>query len=96
MPFMYILRCADSTFYVGSTWDLDARLQQHAAGASLYTSRRLPVTLVYCEEYARIDEAYAREKQVHGWGRRKRQALIDGDVTALRQASRKRLAKPSE
>ena len=78
---MYILLCGDNTYYVGSTWNLDARMEQHATGrGSEYTRRRLPVKLVYREEYERVDEAFRREKQVQGWSRAKRQALIDGTL----------------
>ena len=85
---MYILLCGDNTFYVGSTWDLESRLDQHASGRGAeYTRRRLPVKLVYTEEYPRVDDAFRREKQVQNWSRAKRQALIDGDIDALRQAS---------
>jgi len=77
---MYILACADGSFYVGSTWDLERRLAQHnsANQGAVYTRRRRPVRLVYFEESDRIDEAYAREKQIQGWGRAKRIALIEG------------------
>ena len=79
MPHMYMLLCGDNSFYVGSTWNLEARLETHAAGlGSEYTRRRLPVKLVYSEEYERVDEAFRREKQVQGWSRAKRQSLIDG------------------
>ena len=79
MPHMYILRCRDGSFYVGSTIDLDRRLAEHADGiAAAYTARRLPVDLIYAEEFSRIDDAFAREKQVQGWGRAKRLALIEG------------------
>jgi putative endonuclease len=79
MPYMYILQCADSSYYVGSTWDLERRLseQSDALGAA-YTSRRLPVRLVFAAEFDRIDEAYEMEKRVQGWSRRKREALIAG------------------
>ncbi|PJJ72299.1 putative endonuclease [Diaminobutyricimonas aerilata] len=87
---MYILRCADGTFYVGSTRDLERRLGEHGEGGVGYTRLRRPVTLAYAEEYERVDEAYAREKQVQGWSRRKRQALIDGDTEALRAGAKKR------
>ena len=88
MPHMYILLCGDNTFYVGSTWDLESRLDQHASGRGAeYTRRRLPVKLVYTEEYPRADDAFRREKQVQNWSRAKRQALIDGDIDALRRAS---------
>ena len=87
---MYILACADGSFYVGSTWDLERRLAQHnsADQGAAYTRRRRPVRLVYFEERDRIDDAYAREKQVQGWGRAKRIALIEGrhdDLPGLSQ-----------
>lgn len=79
MAWMYILQCVDGSYYVGSTKDLERRISQHQEGVgSRYTAGRLPVELVYCEEYDRIDDAYYREKQVQGWTRRKREALIDG------------------
>jgi putative endonuclease len=84
MPWMYILECCDGSYYVGSTKDLERRLSEHDKGTgSNYTSKRLPVKLVYCEEYARIDDAFYREKQVQGWRRAKREALINGDPGLL-------------
>lgn len=77
MAWMYILECCDGSYYVGSTKDLKRRLSQHQDGVGAnYTSKRLPVKLVYCEEYDRVDEAFYREKQVQGWRRAKREALI--------------------
>lgn len=79
MPYMYILECSDGTYYVGSTWHLLERVAQHNDGlGSAYTRPRLPVRLLYSEEYPSIAEAFGREKQVQGWSRRKRRALIDG------------------
>ncbi|MEJ2637669.1 MAG: GIY-YIG nuclease family protein [Calditrichia bacterium] len=88
--FMYILECADGTYYTGSTKDLERRLWEHqnAQGAN-YTRRRLPVKLVYYEEYPRIDEAFYREKQVQGWTRKKKEALIDGEQHLLPQLAKK-------
>ncbi|MES2092265.1 MAG: GIY-YIG nuclease family protein [Actinomycetota bacterium] len=87
---MYILECADNSLYVGSTIDLERRLSQHAAGeGAAYTRRRRPVRLVFAEEFARIDEAFAREKQVQGWSRAKRIALIEGRFDRLNGLSRK-------
>ncbi len=81
---MYILECADGTFYVGSTRDLLRRLAQHNAGeGAAYTRRRRPVVLRYAAEFTRIDEAFAREKQVQGWSRAKRLALIEGRTDDL-------------
>ena len=77
--YMYILVCADDSYYVGSTYDLDLRLLQHQNGeGSNHTKKRLPVKLVYYEHYERIDLAFYREKQVQGWSRRKKEALIRG------------------
>ena len=85
---MYILECSDGSYYVGSTWNLERRLEQHALGGSQYTAKRLPVQLVYTEQYGRVAEAYAREKQVQGWSRAKRRALIDGRYGDLPGLSR--------
>jgi putative endonuclease len=74
---MYILKCADGTYYVGSTRDLAHRLQQHRDGSgSLYTQRRRPVQLVYSELHDDIGSAYGRERTVHGWTRSKKLQLI--------------------
>ena len=87
---MYILKCDDDTYYVGSTWNLRRRLWEHNEGVgSKYTARRRPVTLVYSEESDSILECYQREKQVQGWGRAKREALIRGDYDALPDLAKK-------
>ncbi len=76
---MYILECTDGSYYTGSTNNLELRLAQHQAGEGAnHTKKRLPVSLVYYEEYARVDEAFYREKQVQGWSRKKKEALING------------------
>jgi putative endonuclease len=84
MPYTYILECADGSFYTGSTWNLEKRLWQHQQGiGAKHTAKRLPVRLVYCEFYDRIDEAFNREKQIQGWNRRKKIALISKDTNQL-------------
>lgn len=81
---MYILECADGSYYTGSTNNLDLRLAQHQNGEGAnHTKKRLPVKLVYFEEYQRIDEAFNREKQVQGWGRKKKEALINRTLDDL-------------
>jgi len=76
--YMYILECSDGTYYTGSTNNLRLRLEQHNAGEGAnYTKKRLPVQLLYYEEYHRIDYAFYREKQVQGWNRKKKEALIN-------------------
>jgi putative endonuclease len=75
--YMYILECSDGSYYTGSTKDLEFRLNQHQNGEGAnHTKKRLPVKLVYFEEFQRIDEAFYREKQVQGWSRKKKEALI--------------------
>ncbi|MDY0391181.1 MAG: GIY-YIG nuclease family protein [Desulfobulbus oligotrophicus] len=82
--FMYILKCSDGSYYTGSTRNLEFRLIQHQSGnGANHTKKRLPVTLVYWEEYSRVDEAFYREKQVQGWSRKKKEALIVGDAQLL-------------
>ncbi len=87
--YMYILECADGSFYVGSTKDLRLRLEQHKSqDGARHTAARLPVKLIYYETFSRIDEAFAREKQVQGWTRAKKVALIGGDIEQLKRLSR--------
>ena len=84
MPYMYILECADGSYYTGSTWNLEKRLWEHQNGQGAnHTSKHLPVKLIYCEEGDSIEAAYRREKQIQGWSRKKKQALIAGDANAL-------------
>ena len=81
---MYILLCADGSYYTGSTIDLNRRIEQHQNGEGAnHTKKRLPVTLLYHEEYSRIDQAFNREKQVQGWSRIKKEALITGKSNLL-------------
>ena len=90
MAWMYILECCDGSYYVGSTKDLNICLLQHQDGKGAnYTSGRLPVKLVYCEEYDRVADAFYREKQVQGWTRRKREALINGAPELLPALAKK-------
>jgi putative endonuclease len=82
--YMYILLCANGSYYTGSTIDLERRLAQHQNGEGAnHTKKHLPVNLVYYEEYPRIDTAFYREKQVQGWSRKKKEALIEGNSELL-------------
>jgi predicted GIY-YIG superfamily endonuclease len=84
--YMYILECSNGQYYTGSTKDLDKRLAEHQAGeGSNFTKKHLPVKLVYYEIFQRIDEAFYREKQVQGWSRKKKHALISGVTNQLHQ-----------
>ncbi len=84
MPWVYILRCADGSYYVGSTTHLEFRLWQHQNGQGAeYTKRRLPVELAFAHETETAGEAFGLEKRIQGWGRAKREALIRGEFAAL-------------
>ena len=85
MAHAYILRCSDGTYYAGSTVNLDLRLEQHRAGlGSEYTRRRLPITLVWSNEFERIDEAFGWEKRIQGWSHAKREAFMAGGIDSVR------------
>ena len=87
--YMYILECADGSFYVGSTKELRVRLVQHQIGdGSQHTKNRRPLKLVYYETFGRIHEAFSREKQVQGRSRAKKTALIKGNISKLKQLAR--------
>jgi predicted GIY-YIG superfamily endonuclease len=86
---MYLLRCADDSYYVGHTDDLDLRLAKHEDGTyGGYTATRRPIVMVYAEAFDCRDDAFHRERQIKGWSRAKKEALARGDWEEL-----KRLAK---
>lgn len=87
---VYILRCANGQYYVGSTDNLALRLREHKTGTdgALFSKAHRPVTLVYTQEFATREEAYAREKQIKGWSHAKKDALISGDYNRLSQLSK--------
>ena len=87
--YMYILECSDASFYTGSTVDLEIRVIEHNSGEGAnYTRRRLPVKLVYYEEYPHISQAFNREQQIKGWSRKKKLALINGNHSILPKLSK--------
>ena len=94
MPFVYILRCSDSSFYTGVTRrSLEDRINEHNSGMiNGYTKSRLPVTLVFHEEFERLNDAVAMERRIKGWSRRKKAALIDGNFKALKRLAKRGLA----
>ena len=95
--YLYLLRCADGSYYVGTArGSLEARVAKHEAGAfDGHTAHRRPVVLVFHQEFARIEDAIAAERQVKGWRREKKEALIQGNLAALPALSR-RSASSSE
>lgn len=85
---MYILLCSDGSYYTGSTIDLEKRIEEHQNGnGANHTKKRLPIELVYFEEFERIDLAFNREKQVQKWSRIKKEALIENNKDMLPELS---------
>ena len=88
--YAYILRCSDGSYYVGHSEDLEARIGAHQSGLIPgYTQKRLPVHLVWSQDFHGRDEAVAAERQIKGWSRAKKEALIRGDWEAVQLLSRK-------
>jgi tRNA/rRNA methyltransferase len=86
--YTYLLRCADGHYYAGHTDDLDVRIAQHQAGEIPgYTQKRRPVQLIWADRFSDRDSAFAAERQIKGWSRAKKEALIRGDWEALRTLS---------
>ncbi len=95
--FVYMLKCKDRSFYVGSATsdDLSKRIHEHQSGTfGGYTSSRLPVLLVWSEHFEHITDAIAAERKIKGWSRRKKEALVRGEwdqikILAKRPTARK-------
>jgi putative endonuclease len=87
--FVYIVRCTDNSYYTGMTSNLENRVLEHNAGKyDGYTSKRLPVDLVYSNRFSDVNEAIRAEKQIKGWSRAKKEALINGDFEKLKELSK--------
>src|SRR5215217_6823047 len=95
--YLYIARCADGSYYTGTTRDeLERRIAQHNSGYfGGFTATRRPVVLVFSQWFERITDAIAAERQVKGWSRAKKEALMRGDFEALPGLSRRRRPYPS-
>src|SRR3569623_560836 len=94
--FAYMLRCADGSYYVGCTAgpDLEKRIAEHQSGAfGGYTSLRRPVDLVWSQHFEHITDAVAAERQIKGWSRAKKEALIAGDWASVRKLARRRAGR---
>jgi putative endonuclease len=88
--YVYMLLCADGSFYTGITSNLELRLGQHEFGVdpNCYTYERRPVRLVYASDFLNVDNAIAWEKHVKGWSRAKKRALIAGDWERMHTLAR--------
>jgi len=92
MPFwVYMLKCADGSFYTGHTEDLECRVASHQSGQIPgYTRKRRPIRLVYSEAFASRLEALEAERRLKGWSRAKKQALVAGDWQRIAALARSR------
>ena len=87
--YVYILRCSDDSYYVGHTDNLEARVGAHMAGlVGGYTAKHTPVTLEFAEDFPTRIDALERERQIKGWTRRKKEALINRDWEGLQRLSK--------
>ena len=83
---VYILQCSDGSYYTGCTTNLEKRMDQHHRGLlDGYTSKRRPVKLLWTEEFRDINEAIDAERQIKGWSRKKKEALMRNDFELLHE-----------
>ena len=96
MHYVYLLRCADGSLYVGETSDLGSREREHNEGrGGSYTATRRPVRIVYAERQASRSEALKREQQIKCWRREKKEVLVCTGGRALAGMSRKPRFRPA-
>lgn len=87
---VYLLRCADGSYYTGHTDNLEKRISEHQSGAYPgYTSQRLPVELVWSQPCVAREEALSAELQIKGWGRKKKEAMMRGDWDKVSSLAKK-------
>lgn len=87
--YVYILKCADNSYYTGFTNDIERRLNEHNYGINKesYTHNRRPLELVFCTEFNDVNQAISFEKQVKGWSRKKKEAIIKDEWEDLKKLS---------
>ena len=89
--YVYIVQCSDGFYYTGITSKLEKRIDEHNTGKdkTCFTYRRRPVTLKYFERFKDVNQAIAREKQLKGWSRAKKEALFMEEYDILKKLSAK-------
>ena len=87
--YVYILKCSDNSYYTGITNDVERRINEHNDGLNpeCYTYKRRPVTLVFYQEFGEVEQATLFEKQVKGWIRKKKEAIINNQWELLPELS---------
>jgi putative endonuclease len=85
--YVYILKCSDDSYYAGVTNNLDRRVAEHSEGIDnkSYTFKRRPIQLVFCDAFNDINKAIAFEKQIIGWSKKKKEALIERNWDKLKE-----------
>lgn len=93
--YVYMLKCSDGSYYIGHTDNIEARISQHTQGIikNCYTSTRLPVELVFHQDFGSRDEAFAAERKIKGWSRKKKEALIKKDWQLISLLAKKTFLK---
>jgi len=94
--FVYILQCADDSYYTGHTDNLEKRIAEHHAGAitSCYTYKRRPLQLVFAQDFPTREEALASEQQIKGWSRKKKEAMMRGDWAEVSRLAKSNTVRP--
>lgn len=87
--YVYILKCSDNSYYTGFTNDIERRLNEHNYGKNKesYTYSKRPLELVFCTEFNDVSQAFLFEKQVKGWSRKKKEAIINDRWEDLKKLS---------
>ncbi|OJU77954.1 MAG: hypothetical protein BGO09_01860 [Bacteroidetes bacterium 47-18] len=90
--YVYIVQCADNSYYTGITNNLEKRIAEHNEGTDpkCYTFKRRPVILVFQQQFTDVNQAIAFEKQVKGWSRKKKEAIIRNEWYKLPDLSKNR------
>ena len=93
--YVYILKCRDGSYYTGHTDNLEQRLAQHRNRffPNCYTATRLPVELVFSQTFPTREEALAAERQIKGWSRKKKEAMMRGDWNEVSSLAQNALRK---
>ena len=87
--YVYILKCSDGSYYTSHTDNLEKRVEAHQRGEIAgYTSRRRPLQLVFVQDFPSREEAFQVERQIKGWARQKKEALVQRDWHRLRQLAK--------
>ncbi len=94
LAWVYILLCSDGSYYTGCTTALEKRLAEHELGTyGGYTSTRRPVRLVWGQDFPDVYQAIVVERQIKGWSKAKKEALIKGDFDLLHELSQSKEMK---